>query len=182
MVTWGNADHGGDSSQVREKLVRVKHIQATEGAFAATLHDGSVVTWVMAVTAAWRKSSWLASGRSRQLSVLLQDGFVVAWGHAGHGCDSSLVQEQLAGARQIQATERAFAAMLDDGSVVSWGNAGHGGDSSLVQEQLADVRQVQATERAFAAILDNGSVVTWDHPKSKQMMVLSLPSCWTALW
>ena len=45
MVTWGDPDNGGDSSQVREQLVRVQQIQSTDDAFAAILDDGSVVTW-----------------------------------------------------------------------------------------------------------------------------------------
>ena len=45
VITSGNPAGGGDSSNVREQLVRVKQIQATRNAFAAILHDGSVVTW-----------------------------------------------------------------------------------------------------------------------------------------
>ena len=46
VVTWGNASCGGDSSAVRDQLRSVVQIQATlDGAFAAILEDGSVVTW-----------------------------------------------------------------------------------------------------------------------------------------
>ena len=45
VVTWGDADSGGDSSAVRDQLRGVQQIQATAGAFAAILADGSVVTW-----------------------------------------------------------------------------------------------------------------------------------------
>ena len=45
VVTWGSADHGGDSSAVRGQLKGVQQIQATTGAFAAILKDGSAVTW-----------------------------------------------------------------------------------------------------------------------------------------
>ena len=44
-MTWGDADFGGDSSAVRDQLRGVQQIQATYGAFAAILEDGSVVTW-----------------------------------------------------------------------------------------------------------------------------------------
>ena len=44
-LTWGDSETGGDSSTVREQLVRVQQIQATEGAFAAVLDNGSIVTW-----------------------------------------------------------------------------------------------------------------------------------------
>ena len=44
-MTWGDADSGGDSSSVQEQLKNVQQIQATSGAFAAVLSDGTVVTW-----------------------------------------------------------------------------------------------------------------------------------------
>ena len=44
-MTWGDALSGGDSSAVRDQLKGVLQIQATYGAFAAILEDGSVVTW-----------------------------------------------------------------------------------------------------------------------------------------
>ena len=45
IVTWGDADRGGDSAAVRDQLRGVQQIQATGFAFAALLADGSVVTW-----------------------------------------------------------------------------------------------------------------------------------------
>ena len=45
IVTWGDADCGGDSSAVRDQLRSVQKIQATWHAFAAIVEDGSVVTW-----------------------------------------------------------------------------------------------------------------------------------------
>ena len=44
-MTWGNAESGGDSSAVQDRLNNVRQIQASNGAFAAILCDGSVVTW-----------------------------------------------------------------------------------------------------------------------------------------
>ena len=44
VVTWGDADSGGDSSSVQDQLENVQQIQATGGAFAAILDNGSVVT------------------------------------------------------------------------------------------------------------------------------------------
>ena len=43
-MTWGRPEAGGDSSMVQEQLKNVRHIQATERAFAAILDSGSVVT------------------------------------------------------------------------------------------------------------------------------------------
>ena len=45
VVTWGNPDYGGDSSEVQDQLKDVQQVQATYGAFAAILADGSVVAW-----------------------------------------------------------------------------------------------------------------------------------------
>eukprot|EP00434_Breviolum_minutum_P030175 symbB.v1.2.026686.t1/scaffold2689.1/size72939/1 len=45
IVTWGDAYRGGDSSAVQDQLRGVQQIQATGGAFAAILEDGSIVTW-----------------------------------------------------------------------------------------------------------------------------------------
>ena len=86
---------------------------------------------------------------------------IVTWGVAHCGGDSSAVQDQLKGVRQILGAHLAFAAILEDGSVVTWGLAHHGGDSSAVRDQLKGVQQIQATFGAFAAILADGSVVTW---------------------
>ena len=45
IVTWGDADCGGDSSAVQDQLRGVQQMQAGGYAFAAILADGSVVTW-----------------------------------------------------------------------------------------------------------------------------------------
>ena len=45
VVTWGDAELGGDSSAVQDRLKNVQLIQASQAAFAAILSDGSVVTW-----------------------------------------------------------------------------------------------------------------------------------------
>ena len=86
---------------------------------------------------------------------------LVIWGHHEWGCDSSLVQDQLEGVQQVQASQEAFAAILADGSVVTWGSPFVNGGSFAVQDQLKGVQQVQATSGAFAAILPDGLVVTW---------------------
>ena len=45
IVTWGDAYRGGDSSAVQDQLRGVQQIQATGGALAAILEDGSILTW-----------------------------------------------------------------------------------------------------------------------------------------
>ena len=60
VVTWGDPEAGGDSSQVQEQLRNVQHIQATAGGFAAILESGTVVTW----------GDGQVGGDSSQLSLL----------------------------------------------------------------------------------------------------------------
>ena len=47
VVTWGQADYGGNSSAVEDDLVNVQKIVSTfwGGAFAALRTDGTIVTW-----------------------------------------------------------------------------------------------------------------------------------------
>ncbi len=164
--TWSDQDCGGDSST--DQLRSVQHIQATNGAFAAILQDGSIVTWGFAdhggdSSAVRRQLRGVlqiqATGKA--FAAILEDGSVVTWGDAGYGGDSSAVRDQLTGVQQIQASYCAFAAILEDGSVVTWGDEYAGGDSSAVRCQLRGVQQIQATRRAFAAILADGSLVSW---------------------
>eukprot|EP00439_Symbiodinium_sp_Y106_P017085 s526_g2.t1 len=142
-----------------------------DGAFAAILEDGSVVTWGHPH---YGGDSRAVKGRLKYVqqiqatehafAAILDDGSVVTGGHAGFGADSSAVQTQLKNVQQIQSSGSAFAAILGDGSVGTWGNAANGGDSRAAQDQLKNVTQIQAAQRAFAALLDDGSVVTWGDP------------------
>eukprot|EP00439_Symbiodinium_sp_Y106_P052683 s526_g7.t1 len=169
VVTWGDAENGGDSSAVQDQLKNVQQIQASGRAFAAILDDGSVVTWgaadsggdSSAVQDQLKAVQQIRASRYGAFAAILDDGFVVTWGDAEYGGDSSAVQGQLKYVQQIQACAGAFAAILGDGCVVTWGHAGDGGDSRAVQNQLRHVQQLQATMSAFAAILDDGTVVTW---------------------
>ena len=72
------------------------------------------------------------------------------------GGDSSEIQDQLKGVKQVHATSRAFAAILDDGSVLTWGDPTCGGNSSAAQDQLTGVQKIHGTSGAFAAILADG--------------------------
>ena len=44
-MTWGAEYLGANSWEVQDQLKGVQQVQATGGAFAAILSDGSVVTW-----------------------------------------------------------------------------------------------------------------------------------------
>ena len=46
IVTWGVANHGGNSEDVKEALTSgMQHTYSTRTAIAAVKTDGSVVTW-----------------------------------------------------------------------------------------------------------------------------------------
>ena len=148
--------------------LRGVQIQASHGAFAAILSDGSVVAWGNEEDGGDSRAvqDQLKGVQQIQASVgafaaILTDESVVTWGDEEYGGDSDAVQDQLKGVQQIQASYSAFAAILIDGSVVAWGNEEYGGDSGAVQEQLKGVQQIQASQHAFAAILTDGSVVAW---------------------
>ena len=45
-MTWGDAARGGNSDKVKASLTcGVKHVAATDQAFAALKEDGSVIAW-----------------------------------------------------------------------------------------------------------------------------------------
>ena len=148
-VTWGHPVFGGDSSQVKERLRNVQHIQATERAFAAILESGAVVTWgnpafggdSSQVQEQLRNVQQIQATALGAFAAILESGAVVTWGRADRGGDSSQVQEQLRNVQRIQATDGAFAAILESGAVVTWGEPYYGGGSSQVQEQLTTSKQ-----------------------------------------
>eukprot|EP00435_Cladocopium_sp_Y103_P040989 s671_g11.t1 len=168
VVTWGDPQNGGDSSEVQDQLKGVQQVQATARAFAAILADGSVVTWGnpdgSEVQDQLKGVQQVQATLAGAFAAILANGSVVTWGDPDYGGDSSKVQDQIKSVQHVQATERSFAAILADRSVVAWGDPNRGGDSSAVQEQLKGVQQVRANDHAFAAILADGSVVTWGNP------------------
>ena len=96
---------GGDCSAVHDQLKGVQQIQAVyNGAFAAILEDGSVVTWGSTVVGGDSSAvqDQLKGVKQIQATVgafaaILEDGSVVTWGNAGAGGDSSAVRDHLRG-------------------------------------------------------------------------------------
>ena len=87
IVTWGTADHGGDSSAVQEQIKDVQQIQATMFAFAAILDDGSVVSWGDARfggdSSAIQddlKTVLQIQATNTAFAAILGDGSVITWG------------------------------------------------------------------------------------------------------
>ena len=146
----------------------------TAGAAALTQDDGSVLTWLSAMTwGTWgrwdnplphdRGVKDIAATNTGGFAAIKADGSVLTWGDGGSGGDSSPVRGQLqSDVHTVVANSMAFAAIKEEGSVVTWGDAAQGGDSSSVREQLqGDVHTVVAGFWAFAALKADGSVVTW---------------------
>ena len=97
--------------QFEDQLKGVQQIQATGGAFAAILEDGSVVTWGRANqcgdSSAVRdqlKGVQQIQATNGAFAAILEDGSVVTWGNADFGGDSAAVRDQLKGVQQVQAT------------------------------------------------------------------------------
>ncbi|CAE7307011.1 cofH, partial [Symbiodinium sp. CCMP2456] len=85
VVTWGDDECGGDSSEVRDRLKNVQQIQATDEAFAAILGDGSVVTWGAAGGDSSAVRDQLKNVQQIQatwyaFAAIRGDGSVVTWG------------------------------------------------------------------------------------------------------
>eukprot|EP00434_Breviolum_minutum_P036281 symbB.v1.2.032142.t1/scaffold3818.1/size49771/1 len=92
--------------------------------------------------------------------------WVVSWGDDYCGGDSSCVQDQLQGIKEIFGASKAFVA-ISNGSTVTWGHHLFGGDSSSVQACLQNtkVQRLVATCGAVAALLEDGQVVTWGNAR-----------------
>lgn len=45
ILTWGNPEYGGNSSNVQHQLQNVQQVKAPERGFVAYLEDGSVGMW-----------------------------------------------------------------------------------------------------------------------------------------
>ena len=142
VVTWGDADFGGDSSQVQDELRDVEWIEAGSGAFAAIRDNGTVVTWGHPVCGGSSRSVQQdlrgviqICSSSGAFAAVRSDGSVVAWGIGAHGADTSRVAHRLRSVKVVRAAGLAFAAVLHDGTVVAWGDLRNGGDCSDVQDQ-----------------------------------------------
>jgi len=132
----------------------------TEGAFAARMQDGSLVTWDQsthganssAVQAQLAGVQSVCATREAFAALKAADGSVVTWGDPSMGGDSS------------SSTVGAFAAVTQSGRVVTWGSDADGGNSSSVAHKLTNVEFAYPTWHALAAKTSNSSLVTRGDP------------------
>eukprot|EP00435_Cladocopium_sp_Y103_P009057 s568_g2.t1 len=170
VITWGHKFHGGDSRAVRDQLVNVLKVYATNKALAAVKTDGTVVTWGHADQGGDSAAVQDQLVHVREIfpsmqafAALRYDGSIVTWGLPSHGGSCKSVAKQLVNVQEVHATEAAFAAILEDRSVVTWGHPEQGGDSTAVRHELHDVRSIAASGKAFAAVRGDGHVLSWGH-------------------
>ena len=126
----------------------MQQIQASRGAFAAILGDGSVVYWgsgedggdSSAVQDQLKNVQQIQASR-RAFAAIRGDGSVVTWADTFFGGDSRAVQHQLRDVQQIQAFNSAFAQswVMDLWSPGVMSTLVD--DRSAVQDQLRDVQQ-----------------------------------------
>ncbi|CAE8650193.1 unnamed protein product, partial [Polarella glacialis] len=171
VVTWGDAEYGGDSSAVQAQLQGdVQQIYSNLFAFAAVKSDGSVVTWgraehggdSSAVQAQLQGDVQQICSTDYAFAAVKSDGSVVTWGEAEYGGDSSAVQAQLQGdVPQIYSTVYAFAAVKSDGSVVTWGVLNMEVTAPRCRRSCKAMCSRSTLLYAFAAVKSDGSVVTW---------------------
>ncbi|CAJ1341040.1 unnamed protein product [Effrenium voratum] len=96
IVTWGDPKCGGDSSQVKEQVRSIQHIQASNSAFAAILESAAVVTWghpnfggdSSQVQEQLRNVQHIQA-TARAFAAILESGAVVTWGHPEFGADTA---------------------------------------------------------------------------------------------
>ncbi|CAE8741258.1 unnamed protein product [Polarella glacialis] len=101
VVTWGEAERGGDSSAVQAQLQDdEQQIYSTRMAFAAAQLQGDVQQ---------------IYSTDQAFAAVKSDGSVVTWGLAEHGGDSSEVQAQLQGdVQQIYSTNYVFSSANEE--------------------------------------------------------------------
>jgi alpha-tubulin suppressor-like RCC1 family protein len=175
VVTWGDANAGGDSTAVADNLAsNVKAVYSNYNSFAALKNDGSVVTWgsgftggdSTAVAGNLTSNVTAIYSNNTAFAALKSDGSVVTWGSPSDGGNSSSVANSLTfNVKAVYSNSLGFAALKTDGSVVTWGRADFGGDSASVANSLtSNVKAVYSNQSAFAALKNDGSVVTWGYP------------------
>ncbi|CAE8690100.1 unnamed protein product, partial [Polarella glacialis] len=104
VVTWGDADNGGNSSAVAPLLTEgVVQVCGSARAFAAIKANGSVVTWgnaafggnSPAVASLLTEGVVQVCGNDFSFAAIKANGSVVTWGDAAFGGNSSAVASLL---------------------------------------------------------------------------------------
>lgn len=157
LWTWNSLD--------APELSDVQCLVATDGAFAARMRTGAVVTWgceekggnCLQVRSDLVDVRQICSSRGA-FAALTGSGRVVVWGQReSGGYLPSHRAARLQRVVRLVASSGAFAALTEGGTVLSWGSPQHGGELP----QLTDVVEIYASYRAFAFRRSDGQVITW---------------------
>ena len=115
IVTWGDAQEGGDSEAVQAQLKRVTQVQATKRAFAALLENGDVVSWGhphqggdSSAVQSQLKNVQQLQATDGAFAAILADGKVISWGHPSYGGDSTKEQHLLRNVQRVFAGQSSF--------------------------------------------------------------------------
>lgn len=183
LVVWGNADRGGDPTDLTGVGANVKTLADIDGNFIADILESDVQN--------------VFSNRDAFVAIK-SGGQAVVWGGISRGGDpvnqtaqanvGSLLDNNSngradileSGVVKIAASEHALAALTVDGAVVAWGQADRGGDPTChtspagmhclqdtnndrIPDILASgvVDIVPMEYPGFIAIKENGQVISW---------------------
>jgi len=174
VITWGDSDFGGDSSNVNSDLQSdVKTIFSSWSAFAALKTNGSVITWGYPeyggdssdVSSDLQSDVKTIFSTYGAFAALKTNESVITWGDYECGGDSSNVESDLqSDVKSIVSNHGAFAALKTNGRVITWGDPDFGGDSSNCSAFLQNgVIQVEAVHHnsKFRATKYDGTQVQW---------------------
>eukprot|EP00913_Durusdinium_trenchii_P007038 g6621.t1 len=179
VLTWGDADCGGEVTTSVQEALEAEGIQRTwsaGGAFIVELKSGRVVAWGHSGYGSQIPSDAQAALQTRGLhdiwttragAVLAQlnSGEVISWGWGDTGGLGGVKDRlEAAGVRRMWSTAGAFLAQLKTGEILCWTNKGYGGALPAATKEALDahgIARAWSTTSAFLAELTNGSVVAW---------------------
>ena len=182
VVTWGDGECGGDSTNTAEPLLNVKQLYAAEDScgFAALTHDNKLIPWGMG----YEFMPWTQGMRPVLYDVrdfvvthgfyaaIKQDGSVVSWSSddasTAELSSGKYAAPAMTNVVSVSVNHGAFAALKRDGTVVTWGQAEYGGDSREVASELNNVKLLHANDNAFTAMTATGRLVSWGKVRADQ--------------
>jgi alpha-tubulin suppressor-like RCC1 family protein len=161
VVTWGDEEYGGNSTDVQYRLTEVDNIYSTEGAFAALKADGTVVTWGKSDRGgdSSNVSSELFDIKEiittySSFAALRKDNTVISW---GMNSEDGYYQRVVTDVNHLVSSRISFSAIKNDGSIVYWS----GPDYEEVSYIAPEITSLIASLNFFSAILTTGEVITW---------------------
>ena len=170
VVTWGDADNGGNSDNVT--LNFVNRIFSNYYSFAALNMDKTVTVWgnnqyggsVNSNIQSLLINIRTISSTEKAYAAIDISNNVITWGDQTNGGNSSSVSNQLTNVKQVYSNKFAFAALKYDKTVVAWGNTNYGGTiPANIATLLTDVKEIFSTFYSFGALRNDGRVITWGH-------------------